>query len=302
MQSGRVSVVIPLYNHESYIAEAVASVLSQGDILHELIVIDDGSRDGSARVMELLARQDRRIRFLTQANAGAHATINRGLGEAQGEFVTILNSDDAYAPGRLAKLVAVLDGDPQADIAASSIAFMDGQSRPIDNPWFGEALGRYRTRGDIATALIDANFLMTTSNFLMRRSVPERIGLFAPLRYAHDLDYALRWSAHGLKLAFVEQPLMRYRFHASNTISENHTKVRVEWALCAAMYLHLSGAAPQPGDLPRLREIQAVLATHNLTQATMFALFYLRSRGIAALDEQVLNDEALTGPMREAVA
>lgn len=115
MQTGRVSVVIPLYNHARYIAEAVASVLDQGELLRELIVIDDGSRDASAEVMAGLAAGDARIRFLTQENRGAHATINRGLALATGEFVTILNSDDAYLPGRFAALVRALDLDPGSE-------------------------------------------------------------------------------------------------------------------------------------------------------------------------------------------
>src|SRR5580698_7432395 len=90
--TGSVSVIIPLYNHARYISDAVASVLAQGDIVGELIVIDDGSTDNSAAIMQDLAPADPRIRFSSQVNQGAHATINAGLNQATGTYLTILNS------------------------------------------------------------------------------------------------------------------------------------------------------------------------------------------------------------------
>src|ERR1700752_2855242 len=130
MSTGRVSVIIPLYNHASYIAQAVASVQQQGDIVGELIVIDDGPKDNSAAVMQELAQSDPRISFVTQPNQGAHATINRGLGAATGEYLAILNSDDAFEPGRLDALARALDLDEGSAIACSSIGFMDGKGHP----------------------------------------------------------------------------------------------------------------------------------------------------------------------------
>src|ERR1700733_6857395 len=105
----RVSVVVPLYNHADYIGDAIASIRAQGSVVKEVVVIDDGSTDGSTAVMQRLAQQDSRIAFTQQENQGAHATINAGLACCTGEFLTILNSDDAYLPGRLAALVAALD-------------------------------------------------------------------------------------------------------------------------------------------------------------------------------------------------
>lgn len=300
-EGGRVSVVIPLYNHERYIAEAVASVLDQGELLAELIVIDDGSGDGSAAVMADLAARDGRIRFLRQENRGAHATLNRGLALARGEFVAILNSDDSYLPGRLAALVRALDLDPGSDLAASSIAFMDGESRPIENPWFGEALDNYKARRDLGAALIDANFLMTTSNFLMRRSLPERIGGFAPLRYAHDLQFALRAVALGARLAFIDRPLLRYRFHGANTISEDHAKVRLEWALCAAAYLKLKQDGPLPLTPDRLAVIAGILRKHGLTRAAEVAGDALATTEAQRVDEALMTDAGFRAKMMAAV-
>jgi cellulose synthase/poly-beta-1,6-N-acetylglucosamine synthase-like glycosyltransferase len=118
-QRNRISVVIPLYNHARFIGEAVDSVLLQGSIVRELIVVDDGSSDESAAVMREIKRRDPRIVFWSQPNRGAHTAINSGLWRATGYLLTILNSDDVYAPARLTRLADALDADPSADIAAS---------------------------------------------------------------------------------------------------------------------------------------------------------------------------------------
>jgi glycosyltransferase involved in cell wall biosynthesis len=105
---GRVSVVVPLYNHAGYITLAIGSVLAQGEVLREVVVIDDGSTDDSARIMQGLAARDPRIRFRSQPNQGAHATINAGLAECGADCFAILNSDDIFMPSRLHTLALLL--------------------------------------------------------------------------------------------------------------------------------------------------------------------------------------------------
>lgn len=302
MSLGRVSVVIPLYNHGHYITQAFESVLLQGDVVKEIIVIDDGSRDESAAVMERLAERDGRVHFLRQDNQGAHATINRGLGLAGGEFVTILNSDDAYSAGRFAALIRALDLDPGSDIAASAIAFMDGDGCSTSNPWFDDALKYFKSTRDFALAMIDANFLMTTSNFFMRRSVLKKLGGFSPLRYAHDLDFAMRWAAQGIRLCFIDRPLMHYRFHATNTISENHTKVRMEWALCAAIFLRMKYGAPCPVNATRHQAILQTLDRHGLRRGTECALAWLQQCDLDTVNDTLMGDAKFVADMLEAVA
>lgn len=284
----RVTTIIPLYNHEKYISRAVESVLAQGDILRELIVIDDGSKDRSAEVMNILATRDPRITFLQHENRGAHATINRGLEMASGEFVTILNSDDYFAKGRFSALAHCLDLDEGSDFASSGIAFVDGQEIAIENQWFRTALDGFKHRRDVAVSLIDANYLMTTSNFFMRRSLIQRMGYFAPLRYAHDLEFALRCAAHGVRFCFIDRPLMHYRFHATNTISENHASVRLEWALCAAIYLRLKYPAGHRTNDPRPGQIRAILEKHGLSRVVDLMVAFLDAKGIDRVDDELI--------------
>jgi len=290
----RVSAVVPLYNHAAYIAEAIGSALAQGPVLREVVVIDDGSTDGSADVMVGLAARDSRIRFRSQPNRGAHAALNAGIAECTGEFVAILNSDDAWAPGRLDALTLRLEAEPEAALAASGIAFMDAAGGVIANDWYAQALAFHRATPDVATGLVNANFLMTTSNFLFRRGLVEAIGGFAALRYTHDLDFALRALALGHRIALLEAPLLRYRLHGSNTISEDHRRVRAEWAATAAAYLALrwdAPGAPEP-DWEAAGPMGAVLARHDLARAVLPCMAYLRRHGGGRLDTApLLADE-----------
>lgn len=290
----RVSVVVPLYNHAAYITEAVASILAQGRLVQEIIVLDDGSTDDSTAVMRRLATQDARIRFDRQANHGAHAAINAAVALCSGEMVAILNSDDAWLPGRLAALVAALDADPIAAIASSGLRFMDADGAEIDNAWHAAALAFHRAGADLGIALLNGNFVMTTSNLLIRREALAAVGPFAALRYGHDLDWLLRALALGRRLALVEAPLLRYRIHASNTIAEDHAGVRAEWAMAAAAYLavlwHRPGAPPI--DWEHAGAAQAVLRRHELDRAAALCMAYLCRSGVAGLDRSPLLGDA----------
>jgi glycosyltransferase involved in cell wall biosynthesis len=301
---GRVSVVVPLYNHERFIAQAIESVIAQGQLVGEIVVVDDGSSDDSAAVMRALCKMDPRIIFWSQPNRGAHAAINAGLQRAGSDLLAILNSDDVYAPERLATLVAALDADPGADIAASGLAFIDGAGETIENAWYEEAREFYRSCGELGVALINGNFLMTTSNLLMRRRLLAEIGLFAPLRYMHDADFVLRAIAGRKRLVLADEKLLHYRIHRGNTISENHNEVRLEWAIVAAAFLgrRIDAAARTPLDWWELRAITDVLQRHRLAPAVQLCTLYMRRSPAATLEwSPLLLDTKFRAVLRQCL-
>ena len=248
--------------------------------------------------MERLAARDVRIRFRTQPNQGASATINAGMRDCTGASVAILNSDDCYLPGRLEALVLALDAEPAAGIAASGIAFMDAQGGAVANAWYAQALA-FRAGHDMATALVNGNFLMSTSYFLFRRELVDAIGGFAALRYAHDLDFALRALALGHGIVLLDDTLLRYRIHAHNTIAEDHRNVRAEWAAAAAAYLTLAWDRPGAAepDWDAAAAMAQVLQQHELSRAVHLCMAYLRRHcanplEIGRLDRaEILHDE-----------
>lgn len=220
MHTPAISVVVPAFNHEAYVVEALESVLAQslGDL--ELIVIDDASRDGTWDAIHSV--RDPRIRALRHAgNQGAHQTLNEGLTLARGRYLAILNSDDRYHPERLARLVHALGDAPR--LAFSDIGFMDGKGLPAPQHErahdYAEAC---RRAGQLPPAgwLLSSNLAISTSNFLFPRSLFERVGSFANLRYTHDWDWALRASVQ-LPPMWLRETLLEYRVHPANTLAED---------------------------------------------------------------------------------
>jgi glycosyltransferase involved in cell wall biosynthesis len=221
----RVSVVIPAYNHERYVGAAIESLLSQTYTQWELIVIDDGSTDGTPDVLRRYS--DPRIQIYRQVNQDAYNAINAGLAKTTGQYVAILNSDDVYHPDRLARLVAV-QRESGAACLFTDVQPIDADGGPIldgEHPWVAwHAANRqvYFESGDIYTAFLNGNFMIGTSNLFLTAETVRQVGPFAPLRYLHDYDYIFRvmLSAPGRVRYLHDQKLMSYRIHGANTLSK----------------------------------------------------------------------------------
>jgi glycosyltransferase involved in cell wall biosynthesis len=246
----QVSVVIPSYNHASFIAEAVQSVFSQTQADLELIVVDDGSTDSSRDVLSGFT--DPRLRLIFQENQGAHAAINRGLQEAEGEFLAILNSDDLYHPTRLEKALSAFKENPGAGLVASYIQIIDSDGAELGvkhgyrdcSPWpLPGGASSFRSGDDLRAALLTENYLATTSNYIFTRGLYQRVGEFRPLRYAHDWDFALRAQSQA-GILLLSEPLVRYRVHSGNTIRENQAAMVFE--ICWILAFHLPQAVQEP--------------------------------------------------------
>jgi glycosyltransferase involved in cell wall biosynthesis len=258
------SVVIPSYNHDSFVVEAVGSVLRQEGCDLELIVVDDGSTDRSVEFLNGLA--DPRLRVLEQANQGTHAAINRGLAESTGDVLAVLNSDDRWAPGRLRAALAVLEREPETALVGSWIQLIDEAGRPLSvkhgyddlDPWpVAEPETTFKADRDLRTALLHQNYWATTSNYVFPRSTWERHGPFRALRFAHDWDFALRVQREG-RAHLLEAPLLEYRIHRTNTIRKDRPVMVYE--ICWVLAVHLSGylgSAPfwQAGEAHRVEQL-----------------------------------------------
>lgn len=121
------SVVIPLYNKERQIAGTLRSVFAQTCADYEIIVVDDGSTDGSAAVVESL--HDPRIRLIRQANAGVSAARNLGIAEARGEYIALLDADDEWRPEYLATIAVLIRKYPQCDVFATNYSHVDSNGK-----------------------------------------------------------------------------------------------------------------------------------------------------------------------------
>lgn len=239
---GLVSVVIPSYNHASYIKQAVESVLWQTYSELELIVIDDGSTDSSLEYLRSV--RDSRFTLIEQPNSGAHNAINRGLSIANGDYLTILNSDDIYHSKRLEHCLPELENG--VDLVATWIEVIDKKGKTLGVkegwrnmlPWPVKSLDRDFPDDDMFKAnLLLTNFVSTTSNVMFSRRLYECVGGMRNLRFVHDWDFLLR-AARQFRCKLIECPLLKYRIHESNTISSNRAWMLFE--ICMIYAIHLT--------------------------------------------------------------
>ena len=203
-----VSVVLPVYNGERYVAEAVDSILAQTWTDFELLILDDGSKDRTPEILAGYAKNDARVRLTTRPNAGLVPTLNELLEQAQGELVARMDADDVALPQRFEREVAHLRAHPECLVVGSAVEWIDPD---------GELLKLHVP--PLTHTEIDAAHLRSREaeichpSAMIRRSALERVGNYdRELDGAEDLDLWLRIAEVG-QLANLREPLLRYRFH-----------------------------------------------------------------------------------------
>lgn len=248
-----VSVVIPSYNHARFITQAIESVAAQSHHDVELIVVDDGSTDGSPGVVERALKTCglHRSELVVQENRGAHAGINVGLAMARGEYCQILNSDDRLHPQRLEKLLCALG--PSGELAFSSVRNIDAEGNAVwtGHPmetWYRSARRALLEQPTVGFGLLTINAAVSTSNFLFRRSLFERTGAFTPERLCHDWRFLLRALILS-EPVWVDEALVDYRFHGDNTAPKVAAYRKVEGETALREYLAAACNSPPPNPL-----------------------------------------------------
>lgn len=217
-QVPRVSVIIPCYNHRDYVEGAIASVLAQSYPNVELIVIDDGSRDGSPELLQTLAARHG-FSLILQENRGVCRTLNRAIRErATGDWIGLLASDDLWHPDKLARQVAALVAAPQARFCFSqAIEFADAAApdrgrRFPRAPISGNALGRVFLRQHVPAGTM-----------LFARSLYDELQGFDESLKEEDWDFVIR-AAAATPFVSVAEPLFYYRAHPGNTMRTRSRK------------------------------------------------------------------------------
>lgn len=208
-----ISVIMPCYNAAPYVAEAVGSALGQSHGNVELIVVDDGSSDGSDEIVAgLAASHGGHMRILHTNRLGPYPARNVGLGQAQGEFIAFLDADDWWQQNALEKLYAAL-GAHDADIAYCGWQNVgdDIQSAPHIPP-------AYEEEDPVAHFVRTCPWPIHAA--LVKRSIVERLGGFSERRFASmDYDFWLRALALTRRIKRVPEVLAFYRWHDAGQIS-----------------------------------------------------------------------------------
>jgi glycosyltransferase involved in cell wall biosynthesis len=254
-----VSVIIPLYKGERYIAKAVQSVLDQTFQNFELIIVNDGSPDNCKEIIQSYLR-DPRVKYIEQLNAGVANARNTGIRHATGDYLAFLDQDDLWHVTKLAKQVDFMEKHPEAALSHCNVGFIDAEGRTLATPawaWVKE------TTGHCAEDLILANRIATLT-VLLRRSCIDKIGMFRQeLAPADDWDLWLRLSV-CYSFGFIPELLGYYRLHGNNE-SKKFLKMRIaETRVIERFVCEQSGAAQTLNGVSRSKLLHLYKKTAQL--------------------------------------
>ncbi|GAB7026149.1 glycosyltransferase family 2 protein [Geotalea toluenoxydans] len=231
----RISVIIPVYNCESYIGEALKSILNQSVQDVEIIVVNDGSTDGTLSVAEAFAEKDKNIRIISQTNSGKPAVArNVGLRHAAGEYICFLDGDDLFLPGKLEKQLEIFRRFPELNLVFHDVRHLYEDNRHdlgsyLGNAGFTELAKDYMAprQGNIYLCrenfynFISAYFLtIHTSSIMVRRSCLDDQGTWFPedVTIGEDADLWFRLVLSN-RVAFLNEILSYYRQHSTSITS-----------------------------------------------------------------------------------
>lgn len=255
-----VSAVVPVFNGERFLAQALDSGLRQTMDSVELIVVNDGSTDHTGEIaQEYVSRYGTRVVYVEQANAGLPSARNTAIRVAQGRYLALLDSDDVWLPEHLETLVPVLEADARLALAHANIKFISSDSQDLWTP-----RGRWVSTpdSDAFRALFLRREHVSCPTVVCRRDVVVALGGFDPA-FSHlgceDRDLWLRISAHHA-IRYVHKTTACYRVHPTS-MSRNLTRMRTARVLLIAKH-----AADPPGK--RLR--RAAMASVDVETGTVF--------------------------------
>lgn len=201
LRSRSVSVVIPVYNGERYLDAAIQSAIAQTEPPDEVLVVDDGSTDGSAAVASGFGAA---VHCLSQPHAGLSAALNRGIERARGAFLAFLDADDLWVEDKLARQLDALAGDPALDAVFGHVEqFVSPEVPPAARPALPE--GARLAPGYLAGALF------------IRAEAFRRVGPFDPRwQIGNFVDWYLRAQETGLRDRMLPDVVLRRRLHTDN--------------------------------------------------------------------------------------
>jgi len=211
-QAPRTTVIITSFNYAEYLPAAIASVLAQTDGDFELLIVDDGSTDGSLAVARSYA--DPRVRVLVEPHRGVGPTRNVGLQAARGRYIAFLDADDIWMPGKLAAQCAVLDRCPDIGLVYTRFGVIDAGGRMQSRRSYLAP----KPSGAILRDLLESNVIGTPSTICFRRDLIEKNMLcFDDTHtYSEDWHFYLRVAIHTL-VHHLPRTLAYHRQHARNT-------------------------------------------------------------------------------------
>lgn len=200
-----VSILIPAYNVEKYIERSLESALNQTYKNIEVVVVDDGSTDGTAEIIKKY-QSDRRVKYVYQNNKGLASARNTAMKNAEGEYFAMLDADDVFLPEKIEYQIRYLEANKDCDICYSDLwLFYENKPDQLVKTSY-----KFYSGSDVFPQLLKRSFINTLT-VMLRRSAVNKFGyLNEKYRYAEDLEYFLRLSYAGAKFCFLNEKLAKF--------------------------------------------------------------------------------------------
>lgn len=219
LETPQISIVIPAYNCDRYIGQAIESILNQTYSAYEIIVVDDGSQDNTR---EALQPYSQHIHYVYQQNQGVSVARNHGLNLARGEFIVFLDGDDTFLPDKLTTQLAVFEAQPQLGLVQSGWRRVNQQGETLMDatPWDYvpelnlEMWLRWKPLGTMGTLMFRRDWLLKVEGFE------------AGLAHGEDVDLILRLALLGCESAWLRQSTVCYRQHDRNTMRDGISQAK----------------------------------------------------------------------------
>jgi glycosyltransferase involved in cell wall biosynthesis len=251
--SPKVSVVMPVYNAEEYLVEAIESILNQAFTDFEFIVIDDGSTDSSADILRQYEVKDKRICAIIRENRGQSITLNEGIYQATGQYIAIMHADDISLPTRLDEQISFMDIHPEYGIVGTWVRMVGTANEILRHPVNNDS---------IACRLLFHCVLVHPSVMIRREHFLES-GLSYDADFITAQDYDL-WAraAAAFPIANIPKILIHYRIHPQQTIQVHNNKSNAEIERVQTFLLQQLGVNPSVDEQELHRQISQMSLTH----------------------------------------
>ena len=251
----KISVIIPTYNRAEVLVRAIKSVLSQTLPDFELIVVDDGSTDGTKKAVGEFIKRDNRVRYFWMKNSGgAAAPKNRGFLESSGKYIAYLDHDDQWLPTKLEKQIKLFEkGDKNLGLVSCNVIISkNGKDIGVHK------LHKYKEVRDLL--LEGGNYAFSNSSIMVPRSIIEKVGeRDENLKLFEDLDIIIRIGLTGYGFNFVDEALVRYHIDQNN-LSRDFVKASQDYERFIKKNVSILSKSPE------------ILSAHRRHLGTMYML------------------------------
>ena len=239
----KISVIMATYNHESFVSEAINSVLAQEGVAFEFLIGDDGSSDNTRDVVESL--RDKRIKFFpNQINRGACTVANELVERSRGEYIALINSDDAWIEDKLTHQLDILETNPQIGACFGRARFVDRKGRTINKqslPYGSVFDQENRSPGKWLRRFFEIGNCLCHPTMLIRRSCYEQLGLYNNrFRQLPDLDMWVRlvkrYEIHISELDLIKFRVLPGKNASSQTATNSIRTINEHYLIANAFF------------------------------------------------------------------